>query len=314
MKQAITEKKTEIIRFDWEIKTILRQKKNFGVLEGFLSELLKENISILEILESESNTEHHDGKINRVDLLVRTKDNSRIIIEVKSERHSDFLSRALFGASKAITDNIYKGDAYKDISRVISVNVLFFDLGKGKDYVYIGKTNFIGHNTRDKLKLNKNELKIYLPRDINEPSDLFPTYYLVKVNEFNEQIKNGFDEWLYFLKNEAVKSDFKAKGVHEAFETLEYVKLSQKERNAYTNFKKNLMHENSILEDRFQDGHHKGFTKGKQKGITEGRKKGRAEGMLEVAKNLLKLGYKFSQIVEATQLDIKYIEELYNRL
>ncbi|MCI5150366.1 MAG: hypothetical protein D3916_13440 [Candidatus Electrothrix sp. MAN1_4] len=36
------------IRFDWAIKRLLRQKANFGILEGFLSELLKEDVKINE--------------------------------------------------------------------------------------------------------------------------------------------------------------------------------------------------------------------------------------------------------------------------
>jgi len=44
-----------LISFDWAMKKLLRSKANFDILEGFLSELLKENLTILEILESESN-------------------------------------------------------------------------------------------------------------------------------------------------------------------------------------------------------------------------------------------------------------------
>ena len=34
------------IRFDWAIKRLLRQKSNFGILEGFLSELLNFDVKI----------------------------------------------------------------------------------------------------------------------------------------------------------------------------------------------------------------------------------------------------------------------------
>ena len=57
----------KLISFDWAIKRILRSKANFDILEGFLSELLFEDITILEILESESNQEQRDDKFNRLD-------------------------------------------------------------------------------------------------------------------------------------------------------------------------------------------------------------------------------------------------------
>ena len=65
------EKIVKLIRFDWAIKNILRDKSNFVILEGFLSELLKQDIKIIELLESESNQEKKIEKLNRVDLLVK---------------------------------------------------------------------------------------------------------------------------------------------------------------------------------------------------------------------------------------------------
>ena len=41
----------------WLLKKLLRSKANFDVLEGFLSELLKDDITIDQILESEGNKE-----------------------------------------------------------------------------------------------------------------------------------------------------------------------------------------------------------------------------------------------------------------
>ena len=61
------------IRFDWAIKRLLRQKANFGVLEGFLTVFLGEQIKIEEILESEGNQQMADDKFNRVDIKARTQ-------------------------------------------------------------------------------------------------------------------------------------------------------------------------------------------------------------------------------------------------
>ena len=60
----------KLVRFDWAIKKLLRNKANFDILEGFLTALLRENIAVINILESESNKEDEDDKFNRVDLLV----------------------------------------------------------------------------------------------------------------------------------------------------------------------------------------------------------------------------------------------------
>ena len=50
--------KNQIIRFDWAMKRLLRNKANFSVLEGLLTTLLGEKIIIQRLLESESNQEN----------------------------------------------------------------------------------------------------------------------------------------------------------------------------------------------------------------------------------------------------------------
>src|SRR5690606_15369710 len=93
------------IRFDWAIKRLLRQKANFVILEGFLSELLKEDIKIKEILDSESNKETEEDKYNRVDILVKDTRGELIIIEVQNSYALDYFSRILFGISKAVVEH-----------------------------------------------------------------------------------------------------------------------------------------------------------------------------------------------------------------
>ena len=56
------------IRFDWAVKRLLRHKANFGVLEGFLTVLIGDEIHIVEILESEGNQQTENDKFNRVDI------------------------------------------------------------------------------------------------------------------------------------------------------------------------------------------------------------------------------------------------------
>src|ERR1035437_4766453 len=94
----------KLITLDWAMKRLLRSKANFEILEGFLSELLNEDIVILEILESESNKESKADKFNRVDLKVKNSVGEIIIIEVQYEREFDYLQRMLYGTSRAITE------------------------------------------------------------------------------------------------------------------------------------------------------------------------------------------------------------------
>lgn len=77
------EQQDKYVRFDWAVKRLLRQKANFGVLEGFLTVLLGENVKIIEILESESNQQTIDDKFNRVDIKARNSKDEIIIVEIQ---------------------------------------------------------------------------------------------------------------------------------------------------------------------------------------------------------------------------------------
>ena len=57
--------KDRLVRFDWAMKKLLRNKANFEILEGFLSELLLQDVKIQNILESESNKQSEDDKKSR---------------------------------------------------------------------------------------------------------------------------------------------------------------------------------------------------------------------------------------------------------
>jgi hypothetical protein len=126
----------------------------------------------------------------------------------------------IYGTSKALIENISLGQPYSEIKKVISINVVYFDLGQGKDYVYKGKTNFEGLHEKDTLQLSIQQKETFTKKEI---SDFFPEYYIIKVNKFNDTAKDTLDEWVYFLKNSEVKDEFKAKGLAEAKEVLDII-------------------------------------------------------------------------------------------
>ena len=227
----------KLIRFDWAIKRLLRNKANFVVLEGFLSELLFENITIKSIIESEGNQEDEESKFNRVDILTENSKSQLVIIEIQNTYEIDYFQRMAYGVSKAITENLNKGQSYAAIKKVISINIVYFDLGQGKDYIYKGKTDFLGLHKNDLLEFSSRQKDKFNKEKI---SDIFPEYYLIKVNNFNNTAKDTLDEWVYFLKNSEVKDSFKAKGLKEASEVLDIMRLPKKDQYSYNRYLESL--------------------------------------------------------------------------
>ena len=181
------------IRFDWAVKRMLRDKANFAVLEGLVTVLIGTPIKILEILESEGNQENATDKFNRVDIKAKTEQGEIIIVEVQLTRQLYYLQRMLYGVSKAITEHIEIGDKYDKVKKVYSINILYFDLGQGNDYLYHGKTVFKGVHTGDLLKVNtreQDEIKMRVPEDV------FPEYFIIRINNFNDVATTPIEEWI----------------------------------------------------------------------------------------------------------------------
>jgi predicted transposase/invertase (TIGR01784 family) len=283
------------IRFDWAIKRLLRNKANFGILEGFLSELLNEDIHIESILESESNKQSAENKMNRVDLLVKNTKDELVIIEVQSDYTHDYLMRILFGTSKLIIDNMDKGMEYRRIKKIISVNIVYFDLGHGKDYIYHGTTSFVGMYKKDILTLSTTEQVVFQAEHIER---IYPEYYIIKVNNFDDIANNTLDEWINFLKNEEVKEGTTARGLSEAKEKMNILRLSKEEMEAYESDLDAWRDYASSMSTNFTAGE----LKGKKEGKEEGKEEGKKEEKIENAKSCLKNGLSIEMAAKITGL------------
>ena len=307
------------IRFDWAVKRMLRDKANFAVLEGLITVLLGEKIIITELLESEGNQNSGDDKFNRVDIKAKNSKGEIIIVEVQLTRQLYYLQRMLYGVSKAITEHIQIGNKYDQVKKVYSINILYFDLGQGSDYLYHGKTIFTGVHTGDQLKVNTkeaNEIRMTVPENV------FPEYYIIRVNEFNDVATTPIEEWLDYLKNNHIKENTSTPGLQEARKKLLYMTMSDSDRRAYDAHMDDIMVQNDVLDTAKMEGRAEGLeegrAEGRAEGLEEGRAEGRAEGLeegvqkkaLEVAKNLKSMGLSIQDIQRVTGLSKDEIESL----
>jgi len=291
-----------MISFDWALKRLLRNKANFGVLEGFLSELLHQKITITSIAESESNQENENDKYNRVDLFVENDIHELIIIELQFYSQIDYFHRMLYGVSKSITEHISMGDDYQKVRKVYSINIVYFDLGIGSDYIYHGFTHFKGLHTHQELELSPKQKEVYKN---NYPGNLYPEYYILKLTNFNDIAKDTLDEWIYYLKNNKIKDHFTAQGLAQAREILVYDNLTDEEKRMYENKVKFTRIRNSEIQTAFMDG------------VSEGRAEGKAEGKAEekeqIVINAHKKGMPIPDISEITTLSSEEVTEILKR-
>lgn len=300
------------IRFDWAMKRLLRNKANHVVLEGFLSVLLEQDIKIHKFLESEGNQESANDKYNRVDIMCEDKDGRKMIIEVQNEREYGYFHRMLYGTSKAITEYMELGDGYEKVQKVYSISIVYFDLGQGTDYVYRGRTDFHGLHGGELLKLSPKQQEMFGGKQ--EPGDLMPEYYLLKVNNFNKVAKESLDQWISFLKTGDIPEEFDAQGLPEARERLRVDNLPDKERREYVRELERRMVENDVMNTYYIDGRDEGLKEGKEEGLREGKKEGLKEGKkkreMEIARNMKGKNYPIEDIIDMTGLTAEEIAKL----
>lgn len=279
------------IRFDWAMKRLLRNKANFAVLEGLLTTLLGETILIQKLLESESNQEDEFDKYNRVDMLAENSKGELILIEVQNNNEYAYFQRMLFGASKLVTEYINRGEGYDQVRKVYSVNIVYFSLGCGKDLVYHGKTEFRGIHQGDILELTPFQKQTF---KVDSVSQLYPEYYILKVNDFNQVAKSPLEEWIYYLNTGDIPDTATAPGLNEARQRLKLDRMTKEELNAYYRHLDNIV----ILRDNI-------FTE-----RAEGRAEGEREARIQIARNLKKAGIPVEVIVKSSGLTVDEVKKI----
>lgn len=261
---------------------MLRHKENFSVLEGFLSELLGFDIKIQNLLESEANKQHESDKFDRVDILVKSRKGELMLIEVQYDDEDDYFHRMVYGISKLISEYIAEGQEYGSIKKAYSINIMYFRLGQGKDYIYEYDGKFVGRKTKDILNPTKHQKAKY---EIETVADIFPKYFILRVGSFKEDlVSDTMDEWMYFLKKSEIKDNFTAKGMAEAKLALRYENMKPEDQAAYKRHVENRRIEKSVTE------------------TAEDR--GKRKRSIEVAKKGLKKGFSIEDISEMTELSI----------
>lgn len=296
-----------LIRFDWAMKRLLRDKANFNVLEGFLTSLLGEEIFIQELLESEGNTDRGDGKLNRVDILAKDINGRKMLIEVQNQSEDEFFHRILFGTSKIINDYLNRGDNYDKIDKIYSISLVYFNIVNNDDYIYHGTTEFVGMHTGGVLQMSERWKSKYGAQNI---SDIYPEYYLLLAGDFDKWSKTPIDQWMYFLSQGVVHEDSDAPGLDAARQKMRVDSLPKEEREAYYQHLEEMNSMRNILENAKEEGlyegetigHAKGLAEGHAQGLAEGREEGRLEERLQIAKELLGKGLDKCFVMSVTHL------------
>ena len=224
----------------------------------------------------------HGGDINEDDVAQFNGD--IILVEIQQTEEYYYLQRILYGVAKAVTEHITLGERYAKVKKVYSINIVYFDLGKGSDYLYHGQTKFRGVNTGDRLEITEKERNGIR---LLSPENVFPEYYILRLKSFNKEPENPMEEWMEYLKSGRIRPDTTTPGLQEAKRRLDFLKMSPQEQRIYEKYLDDRVYEEDVLttskEKGERIGERRGFKKGHAEGLQEGLEKGRAEERIAIA-------------------------------
>ena len=226
-----------------------------------------------------------------------------------------------------MTEYIERGQNSQHIKKVYSINIVYFSLGSGTDTVYHGKTEFRGIHNGELLSLSPFQRKTF---NVSEVSELYPEYYILKVNDFNKVAKTHLEEWIYYLNTGEVPVEATAPGLDIVRERLKLDRMTKGELEAYYRHLDNIV----ILKDNIytereegrlegleegreqgraqglEQGRAQGLEQGRAQGLEQGLEQGRTEACIQIARQMKRLGMSPEQIADATGLAVETVVKL----
>ena len=103
------------------------------LVNATLSDFNFEEVKDLEIIDPFNLSENIDLKESIIDVKAKTKDNKTVIIEFQLCGNKNFLDRIFYYISKNIVSELKEGENYQEVQKIISINLLDFNLDFGDE-------------------------------------------------------------------------------------------------------------------------------------------------------------------------------------
>jgi predicted transposase/invertase (TIGR01784 family) len=280
---------------DIAFKKLFGDKHHLDLTISFLNAILErqpgERIATIALGNTENLPLAPGEKKTFLDLTCTDEEGNEYIVEMEVRNKGNFLPRVQYYVSYGLARQLKAANAFERIHPVIFVGVLAYNEELNTDE-YISHHRIVDQATGI-CSLKHSE------------------YHFVQLNKFDKKVDqlkdNVADQWIYLIKNAAALEEVpkqleQSKEIVEAFERLEFERLSFAEREAYIA---------AMLAETKQDDILKTAIKS---ATAEGEAKGKAEGerqkALAIAKGMLKKGIDIAIITEITGLSEKDVEEL----
>ena len=283
---------------DYFVRYFFTDKGGEKVLLDFINAVMisanMKTFKSVEILNPFNLKKNYSDKETIVDVKCITKNGTIVIIEVQLSGNSRFPERILYYWSTNYSKLLKKGEGYEDLTPVISINLLNFNLNKKDSNVH---SCYMIYDTKNK-RLLTDHLQIHIIE-------------LKKFNFKNNNLSKDLNYWLGFFTTkdmEAYMSDIvKEKPImeeaHKRYNNFirSRLMMSEYEKKEIYQYDKQIMLKDERLE---------GIKEGMKKGKLEGLKEGRIAEQISMVKSMKTKNLDINLISEITGLTIDEIKKL----
>lgn len=288
---------------DFGFKRMFGTTRNKTILINMLNSFLAKHVGILtdvNFLPTELLGFTESEKKVNFDLYCTTQNNDNIIIEMQRASQKFFSDRIISYVSRAISNNIEKGDMEYKIPIVVSLNLM-------------------DHNS-NLFKRKKDFFRQVMLKD--EENEIFSEkmlLYFVNLTNFAGS-KDKFDfsderqKWAYHIANMENLSEADIPKddaiIRSLFEECRISKLNAMEKIKYRKSLNDYEDVKRMQSYYFEQGEEKGFAKGEAKGKAEGKAEGAAEAKRKMVLSMLEKGLDIKFISEVTGLSENEIQNI----
>ena len=302
---------------DYIFKKIFAKKGNESLLKDLLNSILQIKINSIEVL-ADTNLERQleSNKMGILDIKAKVDEDTIIDIEIQIINRYNMIERTLFYWSGLYYNVLQKGEDYKEIKKVIAINILDYNEFEEGPYHEIAKLR-----------------REYLYKILTDKIEI----HFIQIPKFKKQrkdMKTKLDMWMDFIsqidEKEVKNAMSKNKEIKKAQEEYEYLTGDEEERRIAFLREKAIRDENSIFDAGKDIGRREGKEEGKEEGIEIGKEQGieigkeqgieigkeqgieigKEQTKKEIVKTMTKENMPIETIMKATKLSREEIEKI----
>ncbi len=246
---------------DYIFKKIFAKKGNESLLQDLLNSILQIKIKSIEVI-ADANLERQleSNKLGILDIKAKVDEDTIIDIEIQIINRYNMIERTLFYWSGLYYNVLQKGEDYKEIKKVIAINILDYNEFEEGPYHEIAKLR-----------------REYLYKILTDKIEI----HFIQIPKFKKQrkdMKTKLDMWMDFIsqidEKEVKNAMSKNKEIKKAQEEYEYLTGDEEERRIAFLREKAIRDENSIFDAGKDIGRREGKEEGKEEGIEIGKEQG----------------------------------------